>query len=110
MFMETLSRGRPPKEPDKRKSAELRIRLTEQERAELDEAAGANTSTWARDVLAEGRAKALAERPGGIEPRQHCCSLRSLIRQLRRQDAGRSPMGSGRLNGGKEGLHADNDI
>jgi len=49
--METMSRGRPPKDPDERKSAELRIRLTEQERAELDAAAGANTSTWAREVL-----------------------------------------------------------
>ncbi len=49
--METTLRGRPPKEPDERKSAELRIRLTEQERAELDAAAGGNTSTWARELL-----------------------------------------------------------
>ena len=38
-------------------------------------------------------------RAGGIEPRQHCCSLRSLIRRLRHQDAGRSPEREGLLNG-----------
>jgi hypothetical protein len=43
--------GRPPKAPDERKAAELRIRLTEAQRAELDAAAGQDTSTWARDVL-----------------------------------------------------------
>ena len=44
-------RGRPPKAPDDRKSAELRIRLTEDERAELDAAADGHTSTWARAIL-----------------------------------------------------------
>jgi hypothetical protein len=44
-------RGRPPKPPEERKSAELRIRLTEAQRATLDAAAGQDTSTWARDVL-----------------------------------------------------------
>jgi hypothetical protein len=43
--------GRPPKPPEDRKAAELRIRLTEAQRAELDAAAGQDTSTWARDVL-----------------------------------------------------------
>lgn len=43
--------GRPPKPPDERKAAELRIRLTQAEREELDRAAGENTSTWAREVL-----------------------------------------------------------
>jgi hypothetical protein len=43
--------GRPEKPPEKRKSAELRIRLTEADRAELDRAAGSDTSTWAREVL-----------------------------------------------------------
>jgi hypothetical protein len=43
--------GRPPKAPEERKAAELRIRLTEAQRAELDAAAGEDTSTWARDVL-----------------------------------------------------------
>jgi hypothetical protein len=43
--------GRPPKPSTERKAAELRIRLTESQRAELDEAAGQDTSTWARDVL-----------------------------------------------------------
>lgn len=44
-------RGRPPKPPEERKAAELRIRLTQAQRAELDAAAGQDTSTWARDVL-----------------------------------------------------------
>lgn len=43
--------GRPPKPDDERKSAELRIRLTAEERAALDKAADGQTSTWARDVL-----------------------------------------------------------
>ena len=43
--------GRPPKPPEERKAAELRIRLTEAQRAELDAAAGQDTSTWAREVL-----------------------------------------------------------
>ena len=46
--------GRPPKPPEQRKSSELRIRLTEADRGTLDEAAhskGAETSTWAREVL-----------------------------------------------------------
>jgi len=45
------TRGRPEKPPEERKTAELRIRLTETQRAELDSAAGQDTSTWARDVL-----------------------------------------------------------
>ena len=44
-------RGRPHKPPEERKTAELRIRLTEAQRSELDDAAGQDTSTWARDVL-----------------------------------------------------------
>ena len=51
---ETTQMGRPPKPPDQRKSSELRIRLTETDRETLDDAAksrGAETSTWARDVL-----------------------------------------------------------
>lgn len=43
--------GRPPKAPDERMTAELRIRLTDAQRAQLDAAAGEDTSTWARDVL-----------------------------------------------------------
>ena len=43
--------GRPPKPPEDRKDAELRIRLTDSEREELDRAAGKDTSTWAREVL-----------------------------------------------------------
>ena len=50
--METKrERGRPPKPDKERKSAELRIRLTEGERAQLDAAAQGNTSTWARELL-----------------------------------------------------------
>jgi len=44
-------RGRPEKPPEERKTAELRIRLTEAQRSELDDAAEQDTSTWARDVL-----------------------------------------------------------
>ena len=40
-------------QPDERKSAQLRIRLTPEQRAILDAAAGGNTSTWARGVLLE---------------------------------------------------------
>lgn len=47
----TKVRGRPPKDPTDRKSDELRIRLTQEQRDLLDEAAGGNTSAWARDVL-----------------------------------------------------------
>jgi hypothetical protein len=43
--------GRPPKAPRDRKESILRIRLTDAQRAELDAAAGQDTSTWARDVL-----------------------------------------------------------
>jgi hypothetical protein len=51
-FMEkTRERGRPPKPPEDRKTAELRIRLTPEQRATLDAAADVDTSTWARDVL-----------------------------------------------------------
>lgn len=51
MEQQETSRGRPPKPKDERKSSELRIRLTEEERATLDAAAGEKTSTWARDTL-----------------------------------------------------------
>ena len=49
--MENNERGRPPKAEDERKSAELRIRMTQEERELLDQAAVEKTSTWARDVL-----------------------------------------------------------
>ena len=49
--MDKTERGRPPKADDERKSAELRIRMTQEERELLDAAAGGKTSTWARDVL-----------------------------------------------------------
>ena len=44
-------RGRPHKTPDERKTAELRIRLTQDERELLDSAGGGKTSTWARGIL-----------------------------------------------------------
>ena len=49
--MSENERGRPPKADDERKSAELRIRMTQEERELLDAAAGGKTSTWARNVL-----------------------------------------------------------
>lgn len=42
--------GRPPKPDSERRDNVLRIRLTEDERAQLDEVAD-NVSTWAREVL-----------------------------------------------------------
>jgi len=54
MRTKKLSRGRPPKTPAERRSAELRIRLTADERAALDAWAIANgqeTSTLARELL-----------------------------------------------------------
>jgi hypothetical protein len=57
-FMEEKrDRGRPPKPDEDRRSAELRIRLTDDEREKLDEAAGGQTSTWARDVLLKAAAR-----------------------------------------------------
>ena len=50
-FMPNTERGRPPKADDERKDAELRIRMTQEERKLLDQAAINKTSTWARDVL-----------------------------------------------------------
>ena len=47
----TLERGRPPKPPEERKTAELRIRLTGAQREQLDAAADGDTSTWARELL-----------------------------------------------------------
>ena len=51
MAKKKVRRGAPKKPPEERKTAELRIRLTETQRVELDSAAGQDTSTWARDVL-----------------------------------------------------------
>jgi hypothetical protein len=50
-------RGRPPKPDEDRRSAELRIRLTEDERETLDDAAGGKTSTWARELLLKAASK-----------------------------------------------------
>jgi len=54
---EKRDRGRPPKPDEDRRSAELRIRLTDEERERLDDAAGGKTSTWARDVLLKAAAR-----------------------------------------------------
>lgn len=43
--------GISPKAPQDRRSAELRIRLTPDEREQLDAVAGSGTSTWARQIL-----------------------------------------------------------
>jgi hypothetical protein len=43
--------GRPKLPPDERMDKLLKIRLTAAERAELDRAAGGDTSTWARELL-----------------------------------------------------------
>ena len=48
---EHTERGRPPKPPEERRTAELRIRMTEAEREAMDRAADGKTSTWAREVL-----------------------------------------------------------
>ena len=50
-------RERSTKVTNEPKPTELRIRLTEQERAELDKAAGENTATWAREVLLKAARK-----------------------------------------------------
>ena len=44
-------RGRPKGPEELRRKNVLRIRLTDDERKQLDAAAGDSTSTWARDVL-----------------------------------------------------------
>ena len=54
MKSEKRPRGRPPGPSDKRRTAELRIRLTPDEREKMDRAAtahGEDTSTWARARL-----------------------------------------------------------
>jgi hypothetical protein len=55
--------GRPPKPAELRKSNTLRIRLTEAERALIDEASqGQDTSTWARELLVH-----VAKRASAVE-------------------------------------------
>ena len=49
--MDKNERGRPPKADDERKDNVLRIRMTQDERESLDQAADGKTSSWARDVL-----------------------------------------------------------
>ena len=49
--MDKNERGRPPKADDERKDNVLRIRMTQDEREAIDQAADGKTSSWARDVL-----------------------------------------------------------
>ncbi len=56
--------ARPPKNPEHRKTSQLRIMLTADERAQLDRAADGKTSTWAREVLLREAAR-LAKRASG---------------------------------------------
>jgi len=49
--MDKNERGRPPKADDERKDNVLRIRMTQDEREFIDQAADGKTSSWARDVL-----------------------------------------------------------
>ena len=57
-------RGRPPKADEDRKSAELRIRMTQEERELLDQAAVEKTSTWARDVLVKAAKRKVSGQQG----------------------------------------------
>ena len=57
-------RGRPPKADEDRKSAELRIRMTQEERELLDQAAVEKTSTWARDVLVKAAKRKVSGKQG----------------------------------------------
>jgi uncharacterized protein (DUF1778 family) len=50
--------GRPPLDPEDRRSKPLRIRLTDAEREEIDKAANGQSSTWARKVLLQAARKA----------------------------------------------------
>ena len=43
--------GRPPLPDNERREKPLRIRLSPEERAEVEKAAKGKTSTWARDIL-----------------------------------------------------------
>jgi len=61
--MDKNERGRPPKADDERKDNVLRIRMTQDERETLDQAADGKTSSWARDVLLRAaKRKALSEK------------------------------------------------
>lgn len=51
MDTEKRQRGRPFKPDEERRTAELRIRLTDDERELLDAAADGKTSTWAREII-----------------------------------------------------------
>jgi hypothetical protein len=50
--METKrGRGRPPKPPDEQRSELFTIRVTPDERSQIEKAGGEKPSIWARDVL-----------------------------------------------------------
>ena len=52
--------GRPVKAPEDRQTNILRICLTDAEREVLDEAAGSQTSTWARETLLRAAKRRIA--------------------------------------------------
>jgi uncharacterized protein (DUF1778 family) len=54
--------GRKPLDPEDRRSKPLRIRLTDAEREEIDNAANGRSSTWAREVLLQAARKAKKKR------------------------------------------------
>jgi len=54
-------RGRPKGPDELRRNNVLRIRLTDDERTQLDAAAGDSTSTWARDVLLQAAKRKAAK-------------------------------------------------
>lgn len=53
--------GRPPLPDNERREKPLRIRLSPEERAEVDKAARGKTSTWAREVLLRAAKRANKE-------------------------------------------------
>lgn len=51
MGKKKAKRGAPEKPPEERRSVLLGVRLTEAEKALVDDVAGGKASTWAREVL-----------------------------------------------------------
>lgn len=56
--MQKNNRGRPPKPPEERQNARLEIRMTDDELALIEKAAGGKTSTWARQTLVRAAKRA----------------------------------------------------
>jgi hypothetical protein len=67
--MKSIPKGRPKKPKEAQRTDVLRIRLTKDERAELDAAAqgrSLDSSSWARMILLETARPALAGRAGKV--------------------------------------------